>query len=139
MNAWHLCTYFWLHTSKLLPFKFKLYAIQWNGNTWSCYLRQRVTWLDCNGRVNYMISLLADQLMWWNYVSLQFLKLVNLIELILRAEQSRHKMGIKHAYITTEVGKYVNPITSRNCNWILPIEVRLVPYWIRSSLADQLM
>ena len=70
---------------------------------------------------------------------LQFLKLVNLIELIVRSDHSRHKMGIKHAYIATAVDKYVNPILSRNCNWILAIEARLVPYWIPSSLADQLM
>ena len=68
-----------------------------------------------------MISSLADQLMWWNYLSLQFLKLVNLIELIVRSDHSRHKMGIKHAYIATAVGKYVNPILSRNCNGILAI------------------
>ena len=68
-----------------------------------------------------MISSLADQLMWWNYLSLQFLKLVNLIELIVGSDHSRHKMGIKHAYIATAVGKYVNPILSRNCNGILAI------------------
>ena len=79
-------------------------------------LRQGVTWLDCNGRANYIISSLADKLVWWNYVSLLFLKLVNLIELIAGSDHSRHKMGIKHAYIATAVGNYVNPIDSRNCN-----------------------
>ena len=64
-----------------------------------------------------MISSLADQLVWWNYVSLQFLKLVNLFELIAGSDHSRHKkMGIKHAYIATAVGNYVNLIDSRNCN-----------------------
>ena len=64
-----------------------------------------------------MISSLADQLVWWNYVSLLFLKLINLIELIAGSDHSRHKMGIKHDYIiATAVGKYVNPILSRNCN-----------------------
>ena len=94
------------------------------------------TWRDCNGEVNFINSLLADQLMWW-ICEFAVFKLDDLnwvgSETWLKALRWGSNMLTLQKFCDCKSHE------SRNCNMILAIIVRQLPCWILSLLADQLM